>query len=61
MNLMVDKLYLNKAVKPNSCRMKAAMDKMKMNEHGCIPTKLYKEKKTKKKWWARFDLWAVVC
>lgn len=46
---MVDKLYLNKAVKRNNCRMKAAMDKMKMNEHGCVPTKLYKEKKTKKK------------
>lgn len=46
---MVDKLYLNKAVKHNNCRMKAAMDKMKMNEHGCIPTKLYKEKKKQTK------------
>ena len=45
---MVDKIYLNKAVKHNNCRMKAAMDKMKMNGHGCIPTKLYEEK-TKKK------------
>ena len=45
---MVDKLYLNKAVKHNNCRMKAAMDKMKMNEHGCIPTKLYEEKQTNK-------------
>ena len=42
---MVDKLYLNKAVKHNNCRMKAAMDKMKMNEHGCIPTKLYEKNK----------------
>jgi len=45
---MVDKIYLNKAVKHNNCRMKAAMDKMKMNEHAAFQQNFTKEKKTKK-------------
>ena len=46
---MVDKIYLNKAVKHNNCRMKAAMDKMKMNERAAFQQNFTKEKKKTKK------------
>ena len=46
---MVDKIYLNKAVKHNNCRMKAAMDKMKMNERAAFQQNFTKEKKKQKK------------